>query len=163
MAEFETKLADMTHLNNVLALMGDSARELGEEHLVDPEHSRAHAEALLRRGTSILLLEQGAVIGAAMFTRIDAGYALLEHLETAHLYILRDRRSIRAVRALFEAIRAFADTHRLTLLLHQVSYAAALVGRKTDTERVETLYKYFKFDGPYGITYVCRPKQRKPG
>lgn len=153
-----TRMLDFADIPAMMALAYDSAVESGVAERYCARHSRAHFAGLLIRGVGIGVCDGSDVIGLALFAPIDAGFAVLEDMESAHIFIRSDRRSIEVARMMFRAIRRLAQETGHTLLVHQVAYFDALSGRRTQTERVERLYKRMRLDGSYGITYVCRPE-----
>lgn len=156
-SRLSTRKLNVADLPALIELARLSAVEAGVSHRYSAQHTEAHLSNILANGVAIGVCIRGKLIGVAMFTRIDAGFALLDELESAHIFIHTDYRSPRVAKSLFEAIHQLADATGRPVLLHQVAYFDMLAGRKEQTERVEKLYKRMKFDGPYGITYVCRP------
>lgn len=158
-----TRLLDSGDLAGLMTLSRESAAEAGVLEHYCANHNRAHLEGLLERGTGIGVCEGAHLIGAALFTQIDTGIALLDDMESAHIFVRPGCRGLHVARALFRAIRQFSEATGRTMLVHQVSYWDALAGRKIQTGRVEKLYKRMIGDGSYGITYVCRPGRVKAG
>ena len=141
----------------LLALACDSAREAGALSLYDEEHARAHLANLLDRGVTFVACAGDQVIGAAMFTRIDAGIALLRDYESAHIFIDSRHRSIRIFLDLVDAIRRFGREKQVVMLFHGIHYLDAIRGSKEHVDRLGKLYRFAKMEGTYGITYACRP------
>ncbi len=161
MSNIEIRMTARTDAEALVRLSRESAIESGALHLFEEGHSREHLTDLLERGVGFAAVEDGEVIGVALFTPIDTGFARLQDLESQHIYVRPDRRSMRLVRKLFGAVQEYADANQHTILLHQVAYFSALNGQTTETKRVGALYKYFEFEGSFGATYVCRPKAKK--
>lgn len=157
-ATITTRLLHEGDVPALMALTYDFTLEFGVASRYDAEHNAEHMSDVLERGIGIGVCEHGKVVGAALFVPIDTGYEVpKDAMETAHVVVHRNNRSMNVVRALFMAVRRLANATGLKLLMHQISYPSALSGSKVQTERVEQLYKYFVRDGSYGITYVCRP------
>lgn len=141
----------------LMDLSRDSAKEAGVFDKYDAVHNRAHLTELLTRGVGFVACKDELVIGAAIFTPIDTGYSLLEHLESAHLYVHTGHRSMPIVRALIRAVEQFSNDHGVVMLLHQISYPAAIDGRLIETSRVGALYRHFRLEGSFSATHVIRP------
>lgn len=153
--------ASMDDIASIVALALESAQEQGALHTFKKDHAQAHMEDLLRRGIIYAAFMGDELIGAVMLAPIDTGFSFLPDLESHHLFLRADRRGYHVVNALKNRVQDHADEHGINVLFHQVAYFAALSGDKTHTQRVEKLYKRFKFDGSYGITYVCRPRRQR--
>lgn len=167
----QTKEIDMTKVtlrtgfnsethNDLVRLAKESAHEVGAIDIFDEEHCRNHFKELMESGVFFLLSDGDDIIGAALFTQIDAGFATLKHFESQHIFVEARRRAMPLLRQLIEAIQQYARDNQVVMLVHQVAYFDALEGNKKQTKRVENLYRHFDMDGSFGITYAIRPEMR---
>ena len=162
MADITTRLADATiDLDSLVGLARDSACEQGMSEIFDEAHTRAHLTELLTKGIGFVACIDEVVIGTILLTPIETGFAILRHVESAHLMMDPRKRTMPAVRALIRTVRKYCTEHDIVALIHMVGYGAAIAGRKDDARRVDALYKMLIGDGTYGITYVIRPDSKK--
>lgn len=151
------RYAALADIPALMALSRNSAQETGTLDIYDEARNRTHLTDLLTRGVGFVVCIDKDLIGAALLTPIETESAVLKHLESAHLFVRTDSRSMPVVRALLRAIGKHCTREDIVALMHQVSYTAAIEGRTTETRRVGTLFKRLFGGNSYGVTYVIRP------
>lgn len=132
-----------------------SAREAGPDWAArfDQAHAERHMSRLVIDGHCFVAKRNGAVIGLIACMPIDVGYARIADLETAHIYVRAEERASKAVFKLFEGVEAYAADNGLKVLFHQADYPSAIDGRRCNGDRVETLFRRRRYDGPIDIVY----------
>lgn len=132
-----------------------AAQEAGPQWLerFNQAHAERHMSRLVIDGHCFIAKRLISVIGLIACSRIDTGFAFLEDLETAHIYVRPEERKSLAIFMLFDAVEEFACHRGIKVLFHQVDYTSVIDGRKGNTARVETLFKRRRYEGPIDIVY----------
>lgn len=136
--------ATLTYREGLVALNREAAEELGQQLFpFDPAYASADAVRAVTEGVGFVAIKDGEVIGALLFDYIRLSYAKTPHLETSHFYVSPRHRHPRVTLALMRAAEDYADDTAGGLLLvwNQINYGAAIVGRQSNTDRIETLYQ----------------------
>ena len=121
----------------------------------DQAHAERHMSRLVIDGHCFVAKRHGAVIGLIACMPIDVGYARIADLETAHIYVRAEERASNAVFKLFEGVEAYAADNGLKVLFHQADYPSAIDGRRCNGDRVETLFRRRRYEGPIDIVYAA--------
>jgi len=136
--------ATLAHREGLVALNREAAEELGQQLFpFDRAYASDDAVRAVTEGVGFVAIKDGEVIGALLFDHIRLSYAQTPHLETSHFYVSREHRHPRVTIALMREAEAYADEVEggLVLVWNQINYGAAIVGRQSNTDRIETLYQ----------------------
>lgn len=158
MTHYIARIANAGDHRALVALLHQAVTEQGEGNRIDLVHSQLHIAEKLEKGTCFVVEENGEIIGAITTNPVDLGNRLAtEAIEVMHTFVRRDRRNYKAIAALFDAVEAHADHHSLAIFFHELNFPAALRGEVSDGARVEKLYKFRRYVGPVGASYVRSP------
>lgn len=134
-----------------------NAIENDELHLFDAAYARRHAVSKLIGGPCFMAVEDTSPIGVMTSNMVDMAYRQADALEITHTYVLPHRRRYPVIAALFDAVEAYADMRRLAVCFHELNWRAAIANVPSDGKRVEKLYKFRKYQGPIGASYMRQP------
>lgn len=131
-----------------------NAIENNERHLYDETYAMRHVRTKLASGPCFLAEENEALIGVVTSSYVDMAYRQADALEITHTYVLPHRRKYPVVAALFDAVEAYADEHRLAVCFHELNWLAAINGEPSAGDRVARLYEFRKYEGPIVSSYM---------
>ena len=139
---------------DIKSLFRSFTSETGCEAIFDDAHCDRHVQRILDTGIAFLLRKGSEVIGMVLCHRIDAGFAMLEDIETSHTYIVAHERSYVATAALLKAVERHADEQGVAVLFSQCDYRSAVAGDPGNSARVQKLYALRGYRGPIGVVYA---------
>lgn len=143
---YETREATWADVPRLCHLLEEAAEEQGAGYEIDYAHAQSHIVAKLEKGVAIVLEAAGEIVGAVTLSKVDLGYRYDDSaFETTHTFVLRRSRSMRAMRALFAGVEAYADRKNVVILFHQLWYRQAIRNEAMDDGRFDTLYRFLGY------------------
>lgn len=139
-----------------------NAVENDELHLYDEDYARRHVLSKLSAGPCFVAEEDRSLIGVMTSNYVDMAYRRGEALEVTHTYVLPHRRRYPVIAALFDAVESFADQRRLAICFHELNWRAAIANLPSEGHRVEKLFRFRKYEGPVGASYMRQPAAVDP-
>lgn len=153
---FDVSIATEANVSSLADCAELFAAEAGDRwaQSFDRKHAEQHMHRLVVEGRCFIATRDETVVGLIACVPIDTGFAKLPDLETAHIYVRAGERSSAVIFEMFKAVEAYATSHGVKVLFHQVNYPAAIDARPSNGDRVETLFKRRRYDGPIDIVYA---------
>ena len=134
----------------IVKMMNVMQQERGAKCWFDPYHTWPHVTDLVCNGVSFVASLDSEAVGVVMCEYIELPYAKTKSLETAHLYVVPDKRQSRIVFDLLTAIEMYIKSQKIKLVIHYLDYLSVIEGGSNDLQRVVKLFEKRGYQGPIG-------------